>query len=59
METDPGIKEEQIYAQLRANVFQRELIYGSAMAFEPEAFEGHVLFGPYVYRECHQFPFYT
>ena len=51
METDPGIKEEQIYAQLRANVFQRELIYGSAMAFEPEAFEGHVLFGPYVYRD--------
>ena len=36
MEANPNLTEDQIYAQLRANVLQRELVYGSAMAFEPE-----------------------
>ncbi len=51
LETCPELKEEQLYGQLRANVSQQELIYGAAVAFEPETFEGRRLFGPYVYRD--------
>jgi signal transduction histidine kinase/DNA-binding response OmpR family regulator len=50
IETSPELTEGQLYAQLRANVAQRDLIYGAAMAFEPETFEGRRLFSPYVYR---------
>ena len=50
METCPELTETQLYSQLRANVSQRELIYGSALAFEPGSFEGRPLCGPYVYR---------
>jgi PAS domain S-box-containing protein len=51
VETRPDVTEEQVYAQLRANVARRNLVYGSAMAFEPETFEGRPLCCPYVYRD--------
>ncbi len=51
IETCPEVTEEQIYAQLKANVSQKELIYGAAMAFEPGTFQGHDLFAPYVCRD--------
>jgi PAS domain S-box-containing protein len=51
VETCPDLTEEQLYAQLQANVSERELIYGSAIAFEPEKFAGRSRFGPYVYRD--------
>lgn len=51
VETCPDLTEKQLYEQLRANVSQQQLIYGSAMAFEPGTFEGRDLFGPYVYRD--------
>ena len=51
IETCPQLTEEQTYAQLRANVAQRELIYGAAMAFEPGTFGGRDLFSPYAYRK--------
>jgi HD-GYP domain-containing protein (c-di-GMP phosphodiesterase class II) len=51
IETAPDLSEEQILAQLRANVLQDDAIYGAAMAFEPGAFKpGDELFSPYVYR---------
>jgi len=51
IEVNPDLSEQQIFAQLRANVLQSPDVYGAAMAFEPGTFkEGDVLFCPYVYR---------
>ncbi len=38
IETIPDPTEEQIYSLLQRNVSQQDLIYGSAMAYEPRAF---------------------
>ena len=51
IETCPDLKEEQLYTQLKANVSQKELIYGAAMAFEPGTFKGHDRFSPYVCQD--------
>ncbi len=51
MEVRPDASEEQIYAQLRANVLQNPAVYGAAMAFEPGTYRtGDELYSPYVYR---------
>ncbi|NQT37701.1 MAG: hypothetical protein HQ581_09445, partial [Planctomycetes bacterium] len=50
VETHPGISEAQIYAQLRANVGRNELVYGAALAFEPNTYGQRKLFSPYVFR---------
>ncbi len=50
VETHPGISEEQVYAQLRANVGRNELVYGAALAFDRNSYEGRELFSPYVFR---------
>ena len=52
MEAAPDLTEAQIYAQLRANVLQNELVYGAAMAFEPGTFKkDDSLYCPYVHRQ--------
>ena len=51
METDPGLTEAQIVAQLRASILQDDAIYGAAVAFEPGTFKSDdSLVAPYVYR---------
>jgi PAS domain S-box-containing protein len=51
VQTDSKITEDQIYAQLQANIEQNPILYGAAMAFEPNAFKAQQrLFCPYVYR---------
>ena len=52
LETHPGMTEDQIYAQLRANVSQHELVYGAALAFEPKSFDDRELVCPYVFRDA-------
>lgn len=48
----PGLDETAIYELLRGNVRNDELVYGSALAFEPFAWnEGRRLFAPYVFDE--------
>jgi len=44
--------EEWLYRQLRANLDQNPLVFGSAVAFEPYRFvRSRRLFSPYVYRQ--------
>jgi len=50
LEIAPDLSQEQIYAQLRNNVANNPLIYGSAVAFEPGTVVGRRLFAPYVHR---------
>ena len=51
VETEPDLKEPQLFAQLRANVNQNPDVYGAAMAFEPGLYKtDDSLFCPYVYR---------
>ena len=51
IETHPNLTESELYRLLEQNISQSELIYGAAIAFEPEAFEpGRRLFSPYVHR---------
>lgn len=50
LEIAPDLSLEQIYAQLRNNVTNNPLIYGSAVAFEPGTVAGRRLFAPYVHR---------
>ncbi len=50
-ETAPELTEEQIYAQLRANVLQNPLVFGAAAAFEPGTLrDDDSLVCPYAYR---------
>ena len=52
LEVHPDISEEQLYQLLRANVAQNPLIYGSAIAFEPNQYQEDLeLFSPYVYQD--------
>jgi len=51
LDTHPALPEDEIYTMLRRNVEQSPLVYGSCVAFEPDAFqEGRRLFAPYVYK---------
>ncbi len=51
LETQQQVTEQQLYDLLRSNVNQNPLIYGSAIAFKPFAFNrDKELFSPYVYR---------
>ena len=50
LEIAPDLSQEQIYAQLRNNVINNPLIYGSAVAFEPGTVAGRRLYAPYVHR---------
>ncbi|MCG8325190.1 MAG: hypothetical protein MI673_06705 [Thiotrichales bacterium] len=51
IETIPELDEDTIYELLRANLEEDPLIFGSAMAFEPHAYQPERrLFSPYVYR---------
>jgi sigma-B regulation protein RsbU (phosphoserine phosphatase) len=46
----PQFSKKELYALLRANVANHDLVYGAALAFEPFAFEAKTrLFAPYVY----------
>jgi class 3 adenylate cyclase len=48
--------EEQLYRQLRVNLDQNPLIFGSAVAFEPYRFvRSRRLFSPYVYRQAGEY----
>jgi signal transduction histidine kinase/HPt (histidine-containing phosphotransfer) domain-containing protein/FixJ family two-component response regulator len=42
--------EAEINALLQRNVAANPLIYGAAIAFEPNVFKGHRLFSPYAFR---------
>ena len=44
------IDEATAFDILRSNVASSPLVFGAALAFEPDAFSGRRLFGPYVYR---------
>ncbi len=51
LSVSPGLDKASLYAVLRENLSQHPLIYGSAIAFAPDAFDPTVrLFAPYVYR---------
>jgi len=45
------IDETAAFEILRSNVASNPLIFGAALAFEPDEFPGRRLFGPYVYRQ--------
>jgi signal transduction histidine kinase/CheY-like chemotaxis protein len=47
---DSDIDEATAFDILRSNVESSPLVFGAALAFEPDAFPGRRLFGPYVYR---------
>lgn len=47
----PSMNEAELYALLRRNLQQEPLVYGSAIAFETDAFPGRRLFSPYVHRQ--------
>jgi sigma-B regulation protein RsbU (phosphoserine phosphatase) len=50
--TQPGIGEPALYDLLKVNLEQGALIYGSAAAFEPYAFQAdRELFSPYVWKK--------
>jgi signal transduction histidine kinase/CheY-like chemotaxis protein len=44
------IDEATAFDILRSNVESSPLVFGAALAFEPDTFSGRRLFGPYVYR---------
>ena len=44
------IDEVTAFDILRSNVESSPLVFGAALAFEPDTFSGRRLFGPYVYR---------
>lgn len=48
---DSEISEAAAFEILRSNVASNPLVFGAALAFEPEVFSGKSLFGPYVYRQ--------
>ncbi len=48
---DSDIDEAAAFDILRSNVASSPLVFGAALAFEPGAFPGRRLFGPYVYRQ--------
>jgi PAS domain S-box-containing protein len=50
LELLPDPPKETIYAQLRRNVENNPLVFGSAVAFAPAAFAGRERFAPYVFR---------
>ena len=50
METAPDLSTEQVYAQLQANVEANPIIFGAAMAFDPETVESDDLYCPFVWR---------
>ena len=48
---DSDINEAAAFEILRSNVASNPLVFGAALAFEPNEFSGRKLFGPYVYRQ--------
>ena len=48
---DSDISEAAAFEILRSNVASNPLVFGAALAFEPDEFSGRQLFGPYVYRQ--------
>ncbi len=48
---DSDINEAAAFEILRSNVTSNPLVFGAALAFEPDEFSGRQLFGPYVYRQ--------
>jgi len=50
LELLPDPSKETLYAQLRRNVENNPLVFGSAVAFAPAAFGRRERFAPYVYR---------
>lgn len=48
---DSDIDEAAAFEILRSNVASNPLVFGAALAFEPDEFSGRQLFGPYVYRQ--------
>lgn len=49
LDINPALSEDDLYALLRQNIGRNPLLYGSAIAFAPGAYEGKPLFSPYVY----------
>lgn len=50
IEQNPLLTEEQLYEQLKSNLRHNHIVYGSAIAFEPNAKYDNELFAPYAYR---------
>lgn len=49
LDINPSLSEDDLYGLLRQNTSRNQLLYGSAIAFEPGAYRGKSLFSPYVY----------